>query len=226
MKPPFNDPRARVAVNYAMDMRMIINTIFQGKGQVLPTILLPQAFTFHDRLVPYPYDPETAQEMFRQSKFPSEYTVKIVCIERYSKFANAISLFLSKVGIQSTITIGEQMAVRAAMKNLEADILVTSWGNTSLDPVGILVPKLKSNGRGNYANYSNERVDQLFELAESTVDPEERDAYYKEVQEIVYREAPMLFGYAIEEFYGVRKRVKGFHPSATGMLNLHDVYVE
>jgi hypothetical protein len=36
----------------------------------------------------------------------------------------------------------------------------------------------------------------------------------------------MIFGYASEEFYGVSKRLKAFYPSATGMLNLHDVYVE
>ncbi len=226
MKPPFNDPRARVAVNYAMDMRMIVNTMFQGKGQILPTILLQQAFGFNDRLVPYPYHPEKAKEMFRQSNFPKNYTVKIVCIEEYGKFANTISLFLSKVGVKSMITIGKKTAVRAAMKNLEADILVTSWGNTTLDPVGILLPKLKSDGRGNFSNYSNEKVDQLLLLAESTLTSEKRDAYYKEVQEIIYRETPMLFGYASEEFYGVQKRVKGFYPSATGMLNLHDVYVE
>jgi len=225
-KPPFNNPRARVAANYAMDMRMVINTMFQGKGQILPTILLQKAFAFSDRLLPYPYDPESAKEMFRQSNFPKEYTVKIVCIKKYSKFANTISLFLSKVGVKSKITMGEKTAVRAAMKNLKADILVTSWGNTTLDPVGILMPKLKSDGRGNFSNYSNEKVDQLLLQAESTLESEKRDAYYKEVQEIVYKEAPMIFGYASEEFYGVRKRVKGFYPSATGMLNLHDVYVE
>lgn len=65
MKPPFNDPRARVAANYAMDMRMVINTIFQGRGQILPTILLQHAFAFNDRLLPYPYDPETARGMFQ-----------------------------------------------------------------------------------------------------------------------------------------------------------------
>jgi peptide/nickel transport system substrate-binding protein len=112
------------------------------------------------------------------------------------------------------------------MKKLEADILVTSWGNTTLDPVGILLPKLKSNGRGNFSNYSNEKLDQLFLSAESALSPEKRDAYYKEIQEIVHKEAPMIFGYATDEFYGVRKRVKGFYPSATGMLNLHDVYTE
>lgn len=124
------------------------------------------------------------------------------------------------------ITTGEKTAVKAAMKNLEADILVTSWGNTTLDPVGILLPTLKSDGRGNFSNYSNEKVDLLLLSAESTLVPEERDAHYKEVQEIVYKEAPMIFGYASDEFYGVSKRVKSLYPPATGMLNLHDVYVE
>jgi peptide/nickel transport system substrate-binding protein len=156
----------------------------------------------------------------------SGYIVKIVCIKKYAKFANAISLFLSKVGVKSTITIGEKTTVRAAMKKLEADILVTSWGNTTLDPLGILLPKLKRDGRGNFSNFANEKVDQLLLLAESALSPEKRETYYKEVQEIIYREAPMVFGYATDEFYGVRKRVKGFYPSATGMLNLHDVYVD
>ena len=225
-KPPFNDPRVRVAVNYAMDMRMIVNTMFQGKARILPTILLQQAFAFNDHLLPYPYDPEKARELILQSNFPENYTVKIVCIEKYRKFANGISLFLSKAGVKSMITIGEKNAVRAAMKNNEADMLVTSWGNTTLDPVGILLPKLKSNGRGNFSGYSNQRVDQALLSAESILSSEQRDAYYKEVQGIIYREAPMLFGYASEEFYGVRKRIKGFYPSATGMLNFHDVYTE
>ena len=225
-KPPFNDPRVRVAVNYAMDMRMVVNTMFQGKARILPTILLQHAFAFNDRLLPYPYDPQKARELIREANFPKNYTVKIVCIEKYRKFANAISLFLSKAGIRSKITIGEKSVVREAMRNNEADMLVTSWGNTTLDPVGILLPKLASHGRGNFSGYSNGEVDQALLSAENTMTPEKRDAYYKEVQEIIYREAPMLFGYASEEFYGVRKRIKGFYPSATGMLNFHDVYTD
>jgi peptide/nickel transport system substrate-binding protein len=225
-KPPFNQQQARVAANYAMDRWMIVDTMLQGQAQILPTILLQQAFGFNDLLMPYPYDPANAKEMFQQLKAIRNYTIKIVCIEKYGKLANAISLFLSKVGVKSTIRIGQKMAVRAAMKNLEADILVTSWGNTTLDPVGILLPKLKSDGRGNFANYSNETVDQLLSLAEKALAPETRYGHYKTIQKIVYREAPMIFGYAAKEFYGVRRRVQDFHPSATGMLNLHDVHIK
>jgi peptide/nickel transport system substrate-binding protein len=224
-KPPFDNPLTRVALNYAMDMQMIVRMMFDGRAQILPTILSQDALAFNDQLLPYPYDPERAKNLFRQSNFPQNYTVKIFSIEIYSKFANAISLFLSKIGIQSTITIDEKSVVRAAMKNREADILVTSWGNTTLDPVGILLPKLKSNGRGNLSNYSNKKIDQLLSKAESTLTRKKRFDYYKEIQKIIYEEAPMLFGFTSEEFYGVRKRVRGFQPSATGMLNLHDIYL-
>ncbi len=226
LKPPFNNPQIRIAMNYAMDMRMIVNSLFRGKAQILPTILLQQAFSFNDQLVPYPYNPERAKEILKESDFTHDYIVKIVCIEKYSKFANAISLFLSRIGMKSNITIDQKKVVRAAMKNLKADILVTSWGNTTLDPVGILLPKLKSGGRGNFSNYSNNELDRLLGLAENSLDLKKRAEYYKKIQKIIHREAPMIFGYASDEFYGVAKRVTGFSPSATGMLNLHDVSVD
>jgi peptide/nickel transport system substrate-binding protein len=225
-KPPFNDVRTRLAVNYAMDMRRIVDMVLQSHGQILSTILLPQAFAYNDELQPYPYTPEKAKELLVQANFAKEYSIKIFCIKRYVKFASAISTFLSKAGIKSTITTGKKKDVREAMKNLKADILVTSWGNTTLDPVGILMPKWKSRGRGNFSHYSNDKVNKLLLAAENTLVSETRDTCYREVQAIVYKDVPMIFGYAAEEFYGVTTRVKNFHPDATGMLNLHDVYIE
>ncbi len=225
-KPPFNKRDARLAVNYAVDMREIVNSVFQGRARVLPTILLHHAPAYNADLLPYPYAPREARRLFRNAAVPEQYVVKIVCLNKFGKFANAISLFLSRAGVQSSITIGEKDEIRAAMKNQEADILVTSWGNTTLDPVGILWPKLKTDGRGNFSNYSNKKVDQLLLSAEKTMDPFQRNEYYKKIQKIIYQDAPMLFGYAGEEFYGVRERVKGFYPSPTGMLNFNDISLE
>ena len=63
-------------------------------------------------------------------------------------------------------------------------------------------------------------------MAENTLESETRAIYYREVQAIVYNDAPMIFGYAAREFYGVTTRVKNFIPAATGMLKLHDVYIK
>jgi peptide/nickel transport system substrate-binding protein len=103
---------------------------------------------------------------------------------------------------------------------------VGSWGNSTLDPAGILEPKFESEGYGNFSRFSSSAIDTLMTQARSTMDSSAREALYHQVQELIYSEAPMVFGYAPDEFYAVSARVKGFHPSSTGMIELHDVNVD
>jgi len=206
-------------------MRAVVDYILKGHGKALPTIILPNAFAYNPSLEPYTFNPELAKKLLNDSGFPEGRSITINCMERYRKFANIIAVCLAKVGVKSAVNIIDKDTERASMKNLNWDILVTSWGNSTLDPVGILVPKFKSGGRGNYSNYRNEEVDRLLSQADGSLDPQVREICYKKVQEIIYKDVPMIFGYAAEEFYGVRKRVKNFIPSSSGMMNMHDVYI-
>jgi len=226
IKPPFDDPRIRLAMNYAVDMRAVVDYILKGHGKVLPTIILPNAFAYNPSLEPYTCNPELAKKLLNDSGFPEGRSITINCMERYRKFANLIAVCLAKVGVKSRVNVIDKDTERASMKNFNWDILVTSWGNSTLDPVGILVPKFKSGGRGNYSNYSNGEVDRLLSQADGSLDPQVREICYKKVQEIIYKDMPMIFGYAAEEFYGVRERVKNFIPSSSGMMNMHDVYIK
>ena len=225
IKPPFNDRRIRLAMNYAVDMQAVVDHILTGHGKALPTIILPNAFAYNGSLRQYPYNPTLAKKLLNDSGFPEGRSIMINCIERYRQFANIIAVFLAKVGVRSVVEVVDKNTERASMKNPNWDILVTSWGNSTLDPVGILVPKFKSGGRANYSNYSNGEVDKLLSQADASLDPRVRENCYKKVQEIIHAEAPMIFGYAAEEFYGVRERVKNFIPSSSGMMNMHDVYI-
>jgi peptide/nickel transport system substrate-binding protein len=225
-KAPFNDRRIRLAMNYAVDMQAVVDHILQGHGQVLPTVLLPNAFAHDDSLKPYPYDIKLAQKLLTDTGLPEELSIQISCSEGNRQFANIIALFIQKLGVGSVIQEVSRERLKALGRISKWDIFVDSWGNSTLDPMGILVPKFKSDGRGNYSGYNNEKVDQLFSLAEGTLDLHGREKYYKEVQGIIYRDVHMIFGYAAEEFYGVRERVKNFIPSSSGMMNMHDVYVQ
>jgi len=224
-KPPFNDPRIRHALNYAVDMQVVVSRMLQGHGTALPTILLPNAFAYNSSLKPYAYNPELAKKLLYDSGFPESRTITINCTRSDREFANVIAAFLTKVGVKSAINIVDGWKPITFGKNAEWDIFIGSWGNSTLDPVGIIVPKLKTGGRGNFSGYSNKEVDQLFSKAENTIDAQARENYYKKAQEIIYRDAPMIFGYAAEEFYGVRERVRKFIPSSSGMMNMHDIYV-
>jgi len=224
-KPPFNDARVRHALNYAVDMQVVVSRILQGHGTALPTLLLPNAFACNSSLKPYAYNPELAKKLLYDSGFPESRTITINCTRSDREFANVIASFLTKVGVKSAINIVDGWKPKTFGKNAEGDIFIGSWGNSTLDPVGIIVPKLKAGGRGNFSGYSNKEVDQLLSKAMGTIDPQARENYYKKAQEIIYRDAPMIFGYGAKEFYGERERVKNFIPSSSGMMNMHDVYI-
>jgi peptide/nickel transport system substrate-binding protein len=224
-KSPFNDRRARVAVNNAMDMKNITRTVLQGNNQVLSTILLPHAFSFDRSLNPYPYAPEKAKALLKEAGVPDKTVLTVCCTRANETFAGAIAYYLNRLGLRSKIVVGERKAGIDAMQALTADILVTSWGNSSLDPVGIMIPTLKSKGAGNFSNYENPELDRLLDRAESTLDTDQRKALYMEAQHMIFDDAPMIFGYAAEEFYAARSYVHGFKPDMTGMIDIKDVII-
>lgn len=226
-KAPMDDRAVRMALNYAVDMRAIVDHVLHGYGQVLPTVLLPNAFAFNDTLQPHRYDPELARTLLAESGWAKGFPLNVYCTPSDRQFADALAVFLIKVGLPCTVTEFERAIVPVALaKRDKWDLYVTSWGNTTLDPVGILVPKFKTGGRGNFSKYSNRDVDHLLDLAEDTLDVEVREDFYRKVQSIVWTEVPMIFGFAAEEIYGVRKGVEHFAPSLGGMINMHDVYID
>ena len=226
VKPLFQNPKIRRALNYAVDKKALVHHILQGKGIVLSTVMLPHAFGFHPGLKPYPYDPDKAQKILQENNFLPSRAIMIASTDDNRDFASLISGFFTRIGLKSTLQIIRKNRPALTGKEARWDIFVTSWGNSTLDPVGILVPKFKTGGRGNFSNYRNKEVDHLLFMAERSLETQQRAKYYQKVQEIIYQDAPMIFGYAAEEFYGVRTRVKNFHPSSSGMMNLHDVYTE
>jgi peptide/nickel transport system substrate-binding protein len=226
-RPPFDDPRIRLALNYAVDMEAVVNHVLEGQGKVLPTILLQNAFAYNSSLRPYAYKINEAKKLLSDAGYPQGFTITLHCQDANQPFANAIALFLTKVGVNCAIHVVQPGSSRNIMATRSKwHLFVTSWGNSTLDPVGILTPKLKTGGRGNYSGYSNARVDQLLSLAEDTLDIKKRESHYKEVQEIIHKDVPMIFGYAAEEIYALGQWVKNFTPSSSGMMSMRDVSVE
>ena len=58
------------------------------------------------------------------------------------------------------------------------------------------------------------------------MDQDKRVKYFVESQQIVYDEAPMVFGYAPKNIDAKRKEVKNWRSSPDDKINLHDVYIE
>lgn len=219
---PFDDVRVRQALNYALDIDLIVDEFLDGLGQPLTTILSPLSFGHNDELQPYPYDPAKARELLAEAGYPNGFTFNLSVEDHRRDIAEAYAFMLSEVGINVNIVPwGDRNAMVDAMARGELDAMLTDWGDSTMDPTGIFIPKLRTGDRGNYGGYSNVEVDRLIEMAESTLDREERAALYWQAQEIVYNDAPFVFEYITQELYAQSKRISGWDPIPDSRINLH-----
>jgi len=220
----FTDKRVRQAMNYAIDMELIVKTFYSGLGEVIPTILSPNAIGYAD-LDPYPYDPEKAKELLTEAGYPNGFSLVIDTQDFIKDVAQAYAQMLREIGIDASVQVWDWGVLQPELLAAKRQMWLGDWGNGSMDPMGIFIPKLGTGERGNYTKYCNKTLDLLFSLSTITLDTEERAACFIEGQKIVYDECPMVWGYVTKEIYGKSKRVQNWNPSPDSRINLHDVSV-
>jgi peptide/nickel transport system substrate-binding protein len=229
-KPPFDDVRVRKALNYALDKQLIIDKVLDGTATPLSGVMSPDAFAFNPDLEPYAHDLEKAKAQLAEAGYPDGFEATLDTEGAFKDIAEAIAALLDRAGIKVNVQVWEGAVLtpvwREAEQRQERDMYLTSWGNGSLDPSDIMLPTLRTDGRGNSAGYSNPKVDELLDAADVEMDREKRKAMYLEAQAIVNDEAPWIFLWLPQDIYGVSSRVKGWQPSPDSRINLHDVYLE
>lgn len=232
---PFSDKRVRQAINYAIDKKALVDQILQGTAEVAsgPT---PPAFSwaYNDTLQPYPYDPEKAQALLKEAGHEGA-DLTFYVTEGGSGMLDpvpmgaAIQADLAKIGLNVTIETYEWNTFLGKVNpGLEgkADMAEMAWMTNDPDTLPYLA--LRTNawpdaGGFNSGYYSNPEVDKLLEAARSATDQAERAALYKQMQEIVYEDAPWAFIANWKQNAATSDRVSGFSLQPSFFLLLKDV---
>jgi peptide/nickel transport system substrate-binding protein len=239
--PLFEDVGVRQALNYAIDKDLIVEAIYGGRAVSLPGPLSPFNNFVNTDLSPYPYDPDKALEMLAEAgwadtdddgildKDGQPFAFTLDTIEDWRPLAEAVAGLYREIGIDASVRFWEFSVVRPQLFACERQAFLDDWGDSAFDPVGHFEAKWHTfvegepYGRGNFMCYSNERVDELVKLGETTPDTDERRAIYDEAQEIVYEEAPAVFLILPEEAEAASERVQNWEPASDSRVNLHDV---
>lgn len=229
-KKPFDDPRVRKALNHSVDRKLIIDKILNGRATALNGVMSPDAFAFNAALPEYKYDPALAKKLLAEAGHPNGIELTIDVTGAFKPTAEAVAALMARAGIKANVQVWEGAVLspmwNAADKRKDRDLYLTSWGNGALDPSDIMVPTLRSGGRGNSAGYSNAKVDALLDGAETEQDQAKRAQIYKDAQSMVNADAPWIFLWLPQDLYGVSKRLKGWKPQADSRINLHDASVD
>lgn len=136
--------------------------------------------------------------------------------------AEAIAENLRAIGIQAEVRVWERTSLIARIQAGERQAYLTDWGSAFFDPFDLAEPKFTTGGRGNYSFYSNKEVDGLLVAGSTGTDAAKRREAYFRVQEILFREAPWVFGYYRQDTHGVSSLVENWEPAMDSRINLHD----
>lgn len=220
---PFSSPLVREAMRCAVDPKPIVEKYLLGRARALPGILVPMAFGWDSSLPAPKQDVGRAKDLLRKAGYADGLRVTLDCEASDKRIAEAIAGSMKAAGVQADVRVWKKDNLLNQLRRRERDLFLTSWGNSSLDPSGILPVLFRSDGYSNFFGYRNPVVDRLLDEADGAMSTEERRQKYVEVQRHLHRDIPTCFHLALEELYGVSEQVENFEARPDGMLPMHDV---
>ena len=233
---PFANKLARQAVNYAVNKQSLVDDVLQGTATVAagPT---PPAFNwaYNEDLDPYPYDPERARELLAEAGIEEGTEVTFYVTQGGSgmldpvSMGTAIQADLEAVGLDVAIETYEWNTFLGIVNpGLEgkADMAQMAWMTNDPDTLPYLALRTEAwpeQGGFNSGYYSNPEVDALLQQARTSTDQDERAELYKQMQQIVYDDAPWLFVANWKQNAVTAANVDNFTLQPSFFLLLHDV---
>ncbi|MCY6369776.1 ABC transporter substrate-binding protein [Clostridium ganghwense] len=230
-RPPFDNAKLREAISYAIDREELVKFLYQGYSEVANSQMPSFIPGFNDKVKPYEYNPEKAKAMLKElGKENLEIKMIVYSNPRpYNpvgqKLAEAIQGYLLKVGVKATVEPYTWTEYKEKTKQGEGDIMFYGWTGDNGDPDNFL-SLLDSNEIAsslNAAKYKNDKVDELLAEARKTPNGEERNKLYKDIQDILAKDAPWLPISSAKSMAAYSSKIKGFTYHPTGVIFLKNV---
>lgn len=237
---PFDNPKVRQALNYAIDKDLIIKKVYGGLAKPLAGPLMPTNNFADPSLKPYAYDKAKALSLLKEAGWAPDasgmlqkdgkpLSFVIDTIDSIRPLSEAVATLLRDIGIDASVRVWEYNVVRPKLLAGERQAYVGDWGDSAFDPVGHMEAKWytytpnATYGRANFSGYSNPRVDELIKAGETENDVAKRHALYNEAQKLIYDEAPAVFLVLPEAIEAAGARVQNWAPASDSRENLHNV---
>ena len=222
--PQLSDKRVRQAMMHAIDRQRLIDDVFRGTAVIADSIYPASMRAWYDRtLKKYPYDQARARSLLEEAGWRMgpgnvrvkdgqrlSFTIAVITGDRARRpEAEIAQQDLAQVGIQMQIVERPVATILEQLPKGQLDGSLFNWTYNS----GALEPDpqttLKTAGVRNFAQFSNQRIDQLLDQGLKEVDVKKRQRIYSEVQKIFVEEVPVLYIMYWDWFNIFSKRIKG-----------------
>ena len=180
----------------------------------------------------YTYDVEAARALMEEAGYSDDNRLSLTMaaglLDTIRDTAVVLQQQFREIYIDVEITnleSGEYVDIWGKMDTPEAGFdMMCGQNGSGTDPNRAVSFFFSTTGNANVWGYSNERVDELCQLAVSTTDEAEREAYYMEAQQIIIEESPNLFFASPMEYLFASSALRGYEPYAADASIFTEAY--
>lgn len=217
-KAPFDNPKVREAVSYAIDRSFLIKLI-NGQGNVANEFLPPGVAGYATDEMAHAQDIAKGKQLLTDAGFPNGLTTDLYSWNTppFTALDPQIQQDLAKIGIKVNVKAVTQSAFNEVASDPDkSPMTLAFWVADFPDGSNFYGALLSCDaaipGGQNYSFYCNKDVDALVKKALATNDAAELAAVYKEAGTKMLADNPLvpLYYGSKTEVFG--KKVGGYHP--------------
>ncbi len=224
--PVLKQRTVRAAIAYAVDRRLIVQTLLGGHAQLAASLLPTTHWAYTQQVEEYGYDPGRARALLDAAGFPAgrdgvrlRLTMKTSTDEGTRLLAVALQQQLAQVGIALEIHSMETATFFADITHGAFQMYSLRWvgGNEQPDIFSYAFSTARMPPHGaNREHYSNPEVDHLLDEAGRVNDEAVRRADYIRVQQLLAADLPVENLWYLDSILVMNRRIHDVRPSPSG----------
>ena len=201
-KPPFDNILVRQAISYAINKKVLLDAVYQGKAELANSLLPASSWAYDNSISEQEFNPILAKSLLEVAGYGQGFTMDLWAMPvRRAYNPNAITMAkliqtdLSNIGIKVKIVSYEWNTFLHRLKLGEHQSFLLGWSADHPDPDNFFSPMLSCSATKTGSNrtfWCNEKYDAIIQKALHTNNMRQRKKYYAQAMQILAKEVPLI----------------------------------
>jgi oligopeptide transport system substrate-binding protein len=228
---PLREAKVRQAINYGFDRDKMIKYLRNNIGTPGTAGFVPKGLPSFDaeKVNGYNYNPVLARQLLAEAGFPNGAGLPYITLSTTASYADIseyIQSQLADIGVKIKLEVNQAATHREMVAKSKLNLFRGSWIADYPDAENYLALYYSPNHTPqgpNYTRFTNYKFDRLYEEAMRETNDSARYELYKQMDNMVMEEAPVIVLYYDQVIRLTHPYISGLGSNALNLLNLKSV---
>lgn len=221
---PLRHKKVRQAINHGFDREKMIRYLRNNIGYPgLYGIIPPGLPAFDSSLAAYNYDPAKARQLIREAGYGERGEIPEITLHTTAEYVDLFKYMqhqLEDIGLKINIEVNPAATLMQMKAFSKINFFRASWIADYPDAenyLSLFSGKNLAPAGPNYTRFQSALYDSLYERSQRTVSEDERNTFYRQMNQVMMDESPVVILYYDQV---LRFTQKNIHDLGTNPLNL------